>query len=113
MEKKFRYFMAIPLSDLESKHPGYHLQKMRKLLDVKQCKVAEKTEHCDSTISDLERRRKNPKFYTIQSYLKALGVEFYAFVPADGFSSASEQEKSEFILVQITHEELMQIRKSA
>ncbi|MBQ3172376.1 MAG: helix-turn-helix transcriptional regulator [Mailhella sp.] len=113
MEKKFRYFMAIPLSDLESKHPGYHLQKVRKLLDVKQCKVAEKTEHCDSTISDLERRRKNPKFYTIQSYLKALGVEFYAFVPADGVSSAINQEKSEFILVQITHEELMQIRKSA
>ena len=112
MEKKFRYFMAIPLSDLESKHPGYHLKKVRNLLDVKQCKVAEKTEHCDSTISDLERRRKNPKFYTIQNYLKALGVEFYAFVPADGFSSVTEQEKSEFILVQITHEELMQIRKS-
>ena len=104
--------MAIPLSDLESKHPGYHLQKVRKLLDVKQCKVAEKTEHCDSTISDLERRRKNPKFYTIQNYLKALGVEFYAFVTAVGFSSVTEQEKSEFILVQITHEELMQIRKS-
>ena len=105
--------MVIPLSDLDSKHPEYHLQKVRKLLDVKQCKVAEKTEHCDSTISDLERRRKNPKFYTIQNYLKALGVEFYAFVPADGFSSVTKQEKSEFILVQITHEELMQIRKSA
>ena len=113
MEKKFRYFMAIPLSDLESKHPGCHLKKVRNLLDVKQCKVAEKTEHCDSTISDLERRRKNPKFYTIQNYLKALGVEFYAFVPADDFSSVTEQERSEFILVQITHEELMQIRKSA
>ena len=105
--------MAIPLSDLESKHPGYHLQKVRKLLDVKQCKVAEKTEHCNSTISDLERRRKNPKFYTIQNYLKALGVAFYAFVPADGFFSASEQERSEVILVQITHEELIQIRKSS
>mgnify|MGYP003490669267 CR=1 FL=1 len=113
MEKKFRYFMAIPLSDLESKHPGYHLQKMRKLLDVKQCKVAEKTEHCDSTISDLERRRKNPKFYTVQSYLKALGVEFYAFVPANDLAIEAEQSKFEFILVQITHEELMQIRKSA
>ena len=113
MERKFRYFMAIPLTDLESMHPGHHLKEVRKLLNVKQCKVAEKTEHCDSTISDLERRRKNPKFYTIQSYLKALGVEFYAFVPADGFSSAIKQEKSEFILVQITHEELMQIRKSA
>ena len=79
MEKKFRYFMAIPLSDLDSKHPGYHLKKVRRLLNVKQCKVAENTDHCDSTISDLERRRKNPKFYTIQLYLKALGVEFYAF----------------------------------
>ena len=105
--------MAIPLSDLESKHPGYHLQKVRKLLDVKQCKVAEKTEHCDSTISDLERRRKNPKFYTIQSYLKALGVEFNAFVSADGLTSGNEPDKSEYILVQITYEELIQIRKSA
>ena len=113
MEKKFRYFMAIPLTDLEAKHPGYYLKRVRKLLDVRQCKVAEKTEHCDSTISDLERRRKNPKFYTIQNYLKALGVEFYAFVPADDFSSVTEQERSEFILVQITHEELIQIRKSA
>ena len=113
MEKKFCYFMAIPLSDLESKHPGYHLQKVRKLLNVKQCKVAEKTEHCDSTISDLERRRKNPKFYTIQSYLKALGVDFYAFVPADGLTSGNESDKSEYILVQITHEELIQIRNSA
>ena len=72
-----------------------------------------KTGYCDSTISDLERRRKNPKFYTIQSYLKALGVEFYAFVPADGFASDFALNKSEFILVQITHEELIQIRKSA
>ena len=113
MEKKFRYFMAIPLSDLDSKHPGYHLKKVRRLLNVKQCKVAEKTEHCDPTISDLERRRKNPKFYTIQSYLKALGVDFYAFVPADGLTSGNDSDKSEYILVQITHEELIQIRKSA
>ena len=113
MEKKFRYFMAIPLSDLDSKHLGYHLKKVRRLLNVKQCKIAENTDHCDSTISDLERCRKNPKFYTIQSYLKALGVEFYAFIPADGFASVSKEDKTEFILVQITHEELMQIRKSA
>ena len=45
--------------------------------------------------------------------LKALGVEFYAFVPADGFASVSKEDKTEFIFVQITHEELMQIRKSA
>ena len=113
MEKKFRYFMAIPLTDLEKVHPRHHLKEVRKLLNVKQCKVAEKTEHCDSTISDLERRRKNPKFYTIQSYLKALGVEFYAFVPADGLTSGNEPDKSEYTLVQITHEELMQIKKSA
>lgn len=105
--------MAIPLSDLDSKHPGYHLKKVRRLLNVKQRNVAEKTDHCDSTISDLERSRGNPKFYTIQSYLKALGVEFYAFVPADGLASVNEPDKSEYILVQITHEELMQIRKSA
>ena len=113
MEKEFRYFMAIPLSDLDSKHPGYHLKKVRRLLNVKQCKIAENTDHCDSTISDLERRRKNPKFYTIQSYLKALGVEFYAFVPADGLTTVNDPDKSEYILVQITHEELMRIRKSA
>ncbi len=113
MEKKFRYFMAIPLTDLETKHPGHHLKRVRELLNVKQCQLTEKTTHCDSTISDLERRRKNPKFYTIQSYLKALGVEFYAFIPADGLASVIEQDKAEFILVQITHDELMQIRKSA
>ena len=113
MEKKFRYFMAIPLTDLETTHPGHHLKRVRKLLNVKQCRVTEKTEYCDSTISDLERRRKNPKFYTIQSYLKALGVEFYAFVPTDGFASDFELNNSEFVLVQITHDELMQIKKSA
>lgn len=113
MEKKFRYFMAIPLTDLETKHPGHHLKKVRKLLDVKQCQLAEKTEHCDSTISDLERCRKNPKFYTIQNYLKALGVEFYAFVPADGLDTDSEHIKSKFVLVQITHEDLLQIKASA
>ena len=113
MEKKFRYFIAIPLADLEAKHPGHHLKSVRKFLNVKQCRVIEKTEHCDSTISDLERHRKNPKFYTIQNYLKALGVEFYAFIPADGLATVIEQDKSEFILVQITHDELMQIRKSA
>ena len=113
MEKKFRYFMAIPLSDLDSKHLGYHLRKVRRLLNVKQCKVAEKTDHCDSTISDLERRRGNPKFCTIQSYLKALGVEFYAFVPANDLAIEAEQSKFEFILVQIPHEELVQITNSA
>ena len=105
--------MAIPLTEMESNHPGYHLKKVRQLLDVKQCKIAEKTEHCDSTISDLERRRKNPKFYTLQSYLKALGVEFYAFVPADDLAIETEQSKFEFILVQIPHEELVQITTSA
>ena len=42
MERKFRYSMAIPLTDLEAKHPGYHLKEVRKLLNVKQCKVAER-----------------------------------------------------------------------
>ena len=111
MEKKFRYFMAIPLSDLDSKHLGYHLKKVRRLLNVKQCKIAENTDHCDSTISDLERRRKNPKFYTIQSYLKALGVEFYAFVPANDLSVDGERFKASLQLVRITSDELMQIKK--
>ena len=57
--------------------------------------------------------QEEPEVLYHSELLKALGVEFYAFVPADGFSSGIGQEKLGFILVQITREELMQIRKSA
>lgn len=113
MEKKFRYFIAIPLSELESKHLGIFLKETRDLLDVKQCRIIEKTPHCDSTIIDLERRCKNPYFQTIQNYVKALGAEFYAFVPADALVSDVDVLKPELLLVKITPEELINIRKSA
>ena len=113
MNKKFRYFIAIPLTELESKHLGIFLKETRVLLDMKQCRLIEKTPHCDSTISDLERQCKNPYFQTIQNYLKGLGVEFYAFVPADTLAADAAFLKTELLLVKITPEELIEIRKSA
>ena len=74
MEKKFRYFIAVPITDVETNHIGYHLKRLRDFLDVKQCAVIAHTAQCPSTISDIERHRKNPKFYTIQNYIKALGA---------------------------------------
>ncbi len=113
MEKKFRYFIAIPVKEMESKHLGYYLKQTRELLNIKQCKVTEKTIHSDSTISDLERHCKNPYFHTIQNYLNALGVELYALVPAEVLTSDDDVESEEIMMVQITLEELVKIKKSA
>ena len=113
MEKKFRYFLAIPLSNLEQNHIGYYLKKARKILNLKQCRIAEKTMHHDSTISDLERYGANPNFYTIQNYVKALGAEFYAFIPVNDLSVEGELSKSDFRLVRIASDELMKIMESA
>ena len=113
MEKKFRYFIAVPITDVESNHIGYHLKRLRDFLDVKQCAVIAHTAHCPSTISDIERHRKNPKFYTIQNYIKALGAEFYAFVPADFLSADMDLTSSRFMMVQISPEELVKIKKSS
>lgn len=113
MEKNFRYFMAIPLSGLEQNHIGYYLKKARKILNLKQCRIAEKTMHHDSTISDLERYGRNPNFYTIQNYVKALGAEFYAFIPANDLSVDGEQAKASFQLVRIAADELMKIKETA
>jgi transcriptional regulator with XRE-family HTH domain len=82
--------MAITGPELEKEHSGHHLKRVRTLLNVKQCRVAENTEQCDSTISYLERVIKNPKFYIIQGYLKVIVVEFYAFVHDHGLSTLSE-----------------------
>ena len=113
MEKKFRYFIAVPITDLESNHIGYHLKRLRDFLNVKQCAVTEHTVHCPSTISDIEGHRKNPKFHTIQNYIKALGAEFYAFVPADFLSAEMTLTNSHFMVVQISPEELVKIKKSS
>lgn len=113
MEKKFRYFIAVPITDLESAHIGHHLRRLREFLDIKQCAAAANTEHSPSTISDMERHRKNPKFCTIQSYVKALGAEFYAFVPAGFLSADMDLTNSRLIMVQISPEELVKIKKSS
>lgn len=113
MEREFRYLMAIPLTGLESNHIGYYLRRARKVLDLKQSYVAEKTVLCESTISDLERYGVNPNFTTIQNYMKALGLEFYAFIPANSLDSGGVWTKSEVILVQIASDELIKIKKSA
>ena len=112
MEKKFRYFIAVPITDLDSNHIGQHLKRLRKFLDVKQCTVAEHTEHWASTISDIERHGENPNFLTIQNYVKAIGAEFYAFVPADFLSSEAELTRTRFVLVQISQEELTKIKEN-
>lgn len=52
MEKKIRYFIATRTIGLEKEHPGYHLKRVRKVLNVKQSRAADKAEHCDSTTSD-------------------------------------------------------------
>jgi len=113
MDKEFHYLMTISLTELESNHLGYYLTLTRKLLNIKQCRVIEKTPHCDSTIIDLERQFKNPYFHTLHNYLKAIGLEFYAFVNADNLLPRTELSETPLMLVQVTPDELSKIRKNA
>ena len=113
MVKDFRYFIAVPITDLDAKHIGYHLKRLREFLGEKQRKIIENTSHCPSTISKMEKRGVNPQFNTIQSYIKALGAEFYAFVPANLFAAEFVSKHPEFIVVQITPEELRKIKEQA
>jgi len=108
MGENFRYFIAVPITSFESKHIGYHLKKLRIFLGKKQSSIAADTAHAPSTISDLERYGKNPNFNTIQDYIKSLGAEFYAFVPANFLSTEFDAAYSEFRLVQITSEKQLQ-----
>ena len=109
MRENFRYFIAVPITAFESKHIGYHLKKLRIFLGKKQNAIVANTEHASSTISDLERYGNNPNFNTIRDYVKSLGAEFYAFVPANFLSTGFDPTYSEFRLVQITSETLLQI----
>ena len=113
MDKEFHYLMTISLTELESNHLGYYLTLTRKLLNIKQCRVIEKTLHCDSTIIDLERQFKNPYFHTLHNYLKAIGLEFYAFVNADNLLPRTELSETPLMLVQVTPDELSKIKKNA
>ena len=113
MVKDFRYFIAVSITDLDANHIGYHLKRLREFLGEKQRKVTDNTNHCPSTISKMEKRGVNPQFNTIQSHMKALGVEFYAFVPAKFLSAKLDLEHPEFMVVQITPEELRKIKEQA
>ena len=109
MGENFRYFIAVPITTFESKHIGYHLKKLRIFLGKKQSTIAANTTHASSTISDLERYGKNPNFNIIQGYVKSLGAEFYAFVPANFLSTGFDPIHPEFRMVQIASETLLQI----
>ena len=107
MERKFQYFRAITLTSLESNHVGHDLKRARKFLKLKQCHVADKTEHCTSTISDLERYGTNPNFNTVQNYVNALGVKLCVLVPVDDLNEDKNPASSDILLMQVTPEKLV------
>jgi len=113
MEGTFLYFRAITLTSLESNHVGHKLQNIRVSLNLKQCHVADKTARCISTISDLERYGKNPKFNTVQDYVKALGAELCVLVPVNTPEEDKTLASSEVLLAQVTPDGLLKIKKSA